>query len=297
MQSYDTTALPDVDAPTLQTSAMVLRLHISMYTGRKSDKKTQQEVVADKGATNKQAASVYKSLFAGDQDLDAINALQARARREIAAVTLPWSDSGERLVSTRNFFEVSGALSSLRADFDQAVALFVRNYAVKVGNAAFALGDLFDRTEYPDPNDITHKFSFNYSFEPVPTHNDFRVDLSNETVEVLKSHYQKAANDRLSAAVQDVWERVITETTRLHDKLIVPESGARPRIHATTLDGFKGLIDSLEALNITNDTNLETTRVNLKNTLDAVDIDSLRESDSVRNAVREQMQSVLDRFN
>jgi hypothetical protein len=296
MHTYNTADLPEVDAPTLQSSAMVLRLSISMYTGRKSDKKTQKQVISDKGATNKGAASVYKSLFAGDDDLEAINTLQARARREIAAVTLPWSDSGERLVSTRNFFEVSKALSSLRDEFDQTVALFVRNYTVKVGNAAFVLGDLFDRTEYPDPAEITHKFSFNYSFEPVPSQNDFRVDLNNETVQVLREHYQKAASDRLKVAVGEVWARVIEETTRLRDKMIIPEHGTRPRIHASTFEGFKSLIDSLDALNITNDPQLEHTRVQLKNAVDAVDIDSLRESDNVRNAVREQMQSVLDKF-
>jgi len=79
--------------------------------------------------------------------------------------------------------------------------------------------------------------------------------------------------------------------------MVVPEHGTRPRIHASTFEGFKSLIDSLDALNITNDPQLEHTRVQLKNAVDAVDIDSLRESDNVRNAVREQMQSVLDRFN
>ena len=66
MHTY-TQQLPVVNTPTLQSSSMILRLHISMYTGRKADKKTQQEVLTGKGARSKGAASVYKSLFAGDQ--------------------------------------------------------------------------------------------------------------------------------------------------------------------------------------------------------------------------------------
>lgn len=283
-------------APTLQTSSMILRLHISMYTGRKADKKTREEVLADKGARSKGAASVYKSLFAGDQDLDSITAYASHARRRVAALTVPWGDNGDRLLATKSFFDVSAELSSLRAEFEARVALFSVNYGNKISNAAFALGDLFNRDEYPHPDEIVHKFAFSYSFEPVPDSGDFRVDLQNDALTMLRESYQKAADQRLEAAMQDVWTRVIDETTRLRDKMIVPDKGNRPRIFETTLDGFKELIGSLDALNITNDPQLETIRVQLHNALDPLDIDSLRESDSVRVVVKEQMQRVLDKF-
>jgi len=288
--------LPETKAPTLQSSAMVLRLSISMYTGRKADKNTQREVVANKGAGKKSAASVYKSLFAGDEDLEAINTFQAKARKRIADMTVPWSDSGERLVSTKNYFDVARELSSLRAEFDRLVQTFVDGYATKVSNAAFALGDLFDRGEYPQPFEIHQKFAFNYAFEPVPTSNDFRVDLQNEAIDTLRTQYQQAAQQRLDAAMQDVWSRVFAEVTRLRDKMIVPEEGKRPRIFESTFDGFKQLIDSLDALNITNDPRLEDARVQLKNALEPVDIESIRESDDVRSSVHNKMQSVLDKF-
>jgi hypothetical protein len=140
------------------------------------------------------------------------------------------------------------------------------------------------------------RFSFAYSFEPVPSSNDFRVDLQNDAIEMLKSHYQKTAQERLQAAMGDVWERVIGEVTRLRDKLVLPEDGRRPRIFASTFEGFKDLVGSLEALNITNDPRLEDVRVQLKNVLEPIDIDSIRESDEVRESVKENMQRVLDKF-
>ena len=296
MHEIDVATIATIDTPSLQSSAMLLSIHISMYTGRKADKKTREEVVAGKGAASKSAASVYRSLFAGDADLEAINSFQAKARRDVAAMTLPWSDSGTRLVSTRNFFEVSQQLSSMRHEFDALVRKFAGGYATKVSNAAFALGDLFDRNEYPDPSEIMHKFAFNYSFEPVPSSNDFRVDLHNEAVEMLQKHYSDTTQRRLESAMQDVWERVIDEAVKLRDKMIVPEEGRRPRIFASTLEGFKELVGSLHALNITNDPKLEEARTQLHNALEPVDIDSLRDSDDVRNSVRTKMQDVLDKF-
>jgi len=296
MQTQTTFEIPDIDVPTLQSSAMVLRLSISVYSGRKVDKKTREEVISDKGARSRSAASVYKSLFAGDDDLEAINTFASKARRDVAAITAPWSDNGDRIVSTRNYFEVADLLSSLRAEFNQLVRKFETNYSLKVSNAAFVLGDLFDRNEYPLPETIMGKFAFTYSFEPVPSSNDFRVDLQNEALESLKQHYKQTATDRLQMAMNDVWTRVIDEVTRLRDKMIVPEEGKRPRIFATTFEGFKDLVGSLDALNITNDPRLEDVRVQLKNALDPVDLDSIRESDDVRVAVRENMQRVLDKF-
>lgn len=283
-------------APTLQSSSMILRLSISMYTGRKADRKTKDEVISGKGAKSRGAASVYKSLFAGDEDLEGVATYAAQARKRIASLTVPWGDNGDRLVSTKSFFDISKELSSMRDEFERRVNQFATNYHNKISNAAFALGDLFDRKEYPDPSEITHRFGFTYSFEPVPDSGDFRVDLQNDALDSLRQQYSKAAQTRLDNAMQDVWSRVMEETTRLRDKMILPEVGNRPRIFESTLDGFKELIGSLEALNITNDPKLEQTRVALKNALDPVDIASLRDSNSVRTAVKTNMQNILDKF-
>ena len=81
-------------------AAMLVDLQISLYSGRKQDKATQAEVTASKGAKSAKAASVYKSLFAECQELDAITKFQARARAEHYKLTKPWNDYGARLLPT-----------------------------------------------------------------------------------------------------------------------------------------------------------------------------------------------------
>jgi hypothetical protein len=82
-------------------AAMLVDLQISIYSGRKQDKRTQAEVTTAKGANSKKAASVYKSLFADCAELDAITKFQARARAEHYRLTLPWNDYGARLLPTK----------------------------------------------------------------------------------------------------------------------------------------------------------------------------------------------------
>jgi len=95
-------------------SSMMVDLHISVYTGRKQDKSTQAEVVANKGAKSKRAASVYKSLFAECKELDELTKFQARVRAEHYRLTLPWNDQGARLLPTRALLDYQKRMEQFR---------------------------------------------------------------------------------------------------------------------------------------------------------------------------------------
>ena len=132
----------------LSSSAMLLDMNISVYTGRKQDKVTAEEVNLAKNTRSSKAASVYKSLFVGDADLEAINSHAGKVRTWLYSVTLPWSDSGTRLVPTKAFFDISHELSEHEKEFDRLVQQFVTNYGVKISSQAFKLGKLFNPVEY-----------------------------------------------------------------------------------------------------------------------------------------------------
>jgi hypothetical protein len=52
----------------------------------------------------------------------------------------------------------------------------------------------------------------------------------------------------------------------------------------------------LVGLNITNDPDLEEARVALKNAIEPIDRDSLRDSDELRDSVRIKMDAILTKF-
>ncbi len=133
-------------------SSMMVDLHIAVYTGRKQDKSTQAEVVANKGANSKKAASVYKSLFADCAELDAITKFQARARAEHYRLTLPWNDYGARLLPTKALLDYQQSMGRYQSEFERLVDAFLDKYDTLVAAAAFQLGTLFDRDEYWEVN-------------------------------------------------------------------------------------------------------------------------------------------------
>lgn len=281
----------------IQSASMLLDVKISLYTGRKTDKATATEVAVAKGAGSKHATTVHKHLFAGDTDLEAIGRHASACRQRIYTLTLPWSDSGTRLLPTKAFFSVSQELSTMRAEFDRLVQVFVDGYAAKVSNAAFALGQLFDRKQYPTPGEIQSRFNFSYTCSPVPDAGDFRVDIPAEAMQEVRAAFAKDAEERVRLAVGDAWTRIYDTAKTIRDKMLDPGEGkGKPRLHESTISGAQELCELLKGLNIFNDPRMEAMRRELEQVVDGADIKSLRESPELRDSVRSKMDSILAKF-
>lgn len=281
---------------TLSSSAMLLDLNISTYTGRKQDKATAAEVNAAKNAKSKNAASVYKSLFTEDADLEAITSYAGKVRAWLYSVTLPWSDSGTRLVPTKAFFDVSHELSEHTNEFNRLVQAFLQNYSVKISAQAFKLGALFNPAEYPSVDDVARKFSLRYNFSPVPEVGDFRVDIPAEAVALLKQDFEQTTKLRLQEAMNEPWERLYEEVTHIKNKMTDKEDGKPNKLYESMLENALSLCRTLDSLNIMGDPDLESARRALELSLTDVDIKTLRQSPEVRASIKTQMEELTEKF-
>lgn len=275
---------------------MLLDMNISIYTGRKQDKATATEVNTAKGARSSRATSVHKNLFAEDADLEAINSHAGKVRTWLYSVTLPWSDTGTRLVPTKAFFDISHELYQHEAEFNRLVDQFVNNYGTKVSAQAFKLGKLFDSKEYPDAHEMHRKFAFRYHFTPVPESGDFRVDIPAEAAQQLKQKFESTMHSRLQEAMTEPWDRLYNEITHIRAKLTPKEDGTMPRLYASMLENALSLCDTLESLNVLDDPQLEEARRQLRISLENIDIKTLRESPEMRDSVKVKMNDLIDKF-
>ena len=143
----------------ISSSAMLVELSIRSWTARKLDKRVSSEVDTAKGAKTR-VVNANKNLLAGTGVLDTIVKYAANARAWHNAQTLPWSDNGSRLLPVSNFVNYKEQLNVLEKNYNALVTKFLTAYPDLVSAAAFQLGDLFDRSEYPDTSKIASKFSF-----------------------------------------------------------------------------------------------------------------------------------------
>lgn len=277
-------------------AAMLVDLQISLYSGRKQDKATQAEVTAAKGANSSRAASVYKSLFAECAELDAITKFQARARAEHYKLTKPWNDYGARLLPTALLQKYKVEMNQAESEFNRLVDVFLDKYDTLVAAAAFQLGTLFDRDEYPTREQVARKFRFDISYSPLPTAGDFRLDIESEVQRDLMRQYEKRMEQQLEAAAQDSWTRLHEALTRLSDRLVVEDDGKKRKFHDTMVTGALELCELLTDMNVTNDPALEKARRKLEEALSGVTPKELREEDSTRTITKQKVDAILAAF-
>lgn len=277
-------------------ASMLVDLAISVYAGRKQDRKTQDEVTSSKGAGSKRAASVYKSLFADCKELDDITKFQAKVRNEHYKLTLPWSDNGQRLLPTKALLDYQSIMTKHEQEFRRLVDRFLDKYDTLVAAAAFQLGTLFDRDEYPTRDQVARKFSMETSFTPLPTAGDFRLDIESSVQRELVEQYEAKAKAQLAQANQDSWTRLHTALSKMSDRLTVDEDGKKRVFHDTLVTNAEELCDLLTVMNVTNDPDLERARCKLVDAITGVTPKELREEDSTRLETKRKVDAILESF-
>ena len=112
----------------IDTCAMLVELSVSQWTARKLDRSVSDELVVTKQAKDKGAARVNKHLLAGRNELEVINKFVTETRNIVYTNTLPWSDSGIRLLPSAKFMEFNAEMQSREDNFYGLVTEFVQIY-------------------------------------------------------------------------------------------------------------------------------------------------------------------------
>jgi hypothetical protein len=283
----------------IDTCAMLVEFNASQWTARKLDRSTSDEVVRDKNAGEKGAARVNKNLLAGRKELEIINQHVGFVRQYVYEHTLPWSDSGIRLLPAPSFMLFDSEMTKHHNAFEDLVREFIGIYPTLITAQAMALGDMFKRDEFPSPNELQHKFSFRLNYMPVPAAGDFRVDVGNEAQKELQEKLAKLADERVEFAMRDVKTRLKEHLDRMSDRLAVDAANGTivtRKFHDSLLDTAHDLCDMVKVLNITNDQTLEDARKALYESINGVDVKELRTNLPVRKDVKASVDAIRSKF-
>lgn len=283
---------PAIATPTISSSAMLVELSIGAWTGRKKDKKASEEVTTNKGAAVGVAA-VNKKLLGDCVELDAIQKFVANTRNAHYASTLPWSDTGLRLLPTAAFFTYQQNMTALQGEFDTLVDKFLAAYEWEITQAQVKLGDLFNADEYPTADRLREKFRFRTNYIPLPEVGDWRVDMEKETVATLQEHYNSYYSGALQTAMKDVWERMHEALAKMSERLDYTDDANKKIFRDSLVDNVIDIIDLLRDFNVTGDTHMEAMRQQLEEAMRGVTPDALREDQSFRADTKRNIDALI----
>lgn len=144
------------------------------------------------------------------------------ARAYIASTTYMWT-RGESLLPTVRFMTFAERMAKYELEFNQTVTVFLNNWANVMDRARDAQGALFDPNAYPDLSDLRNDFRFRVSYRPVVDAGDFRVQMQEEELSLLRQQVEEATKESLNAIMRAPLERLREVVDNLREVTGRPE--------------------------------------------------------------------------
>jgi hypothetical protein len=271
----------------IATNAMVVNLQICAWQGSKLDRSKSTAVTAEAGA-EKDAANVNKHLVSRD-DLKKLNAAAGALRLHFYSRTLPWKDNGDRLLPRKAYIKFMGEHGALVEVFETEAQDFIdRVYPAARDRAAFRMGDMFKDADYPEPQALREKLYVKLDIDAVTTASDFRVDMDADRLDAIKGSIEQAMTSRLQRAAREPWERVSAALERFIEHL-----PADRVLQARTVESLAELAETLPALNITSDPEIDKLCERITQLLSGVDLKAVRADGAARSHIKEQADAIM----
>ena len=285
---------PTITAPSIASSAVLIDLSISCWTGRKLDKRASNDVTAQNNAA-KGVANVHKKLLGDCAELDAVQKFAANARNAHYAMTMPWSDLGMRLCPTTKYIDTNGyerTMTGLQTEFFRLTEAFLSAYDWEIQNAQLKLGSLFNAEEYPARGELASKFKFRFVAIPLPDAGDWRLDIGNEAADSMREQYEKFYGEQLNKAMADVWERAHDALSKMSERLDYASAETKKVFRDSLVTNVQDIVDLLGTMNVTGDPAMTEAHKRLAAAMQGITPDALREDVYLRAQTKRQVDEV-----
>ena len=279
----------------LSERAMLATLRLGAWSGSKHDQQVTEDTAEAHKADIKEAGRYSKQLI-GRKFLNKVGSKMRVARQTHRILTLPWDDEGTRILSAQGYIHYTQQMRTCRIGVEAARDEFLKSYPEYIKAAQVVLGNMFNRDDYPTGEALKNKFYLDVEIQPIPEAGDFRTKLSDNTVKAIAKDIEKRTNDRIKAAVQEVFERIAGVTTKMAERLNGYEEAVKVKgeakvkkeatgtFHDSLVYNISELADLLPSLNITDDPRLDDLAKRLKADLVQHSPEVLRSDVNIRKA-------------
>lgn len=284
--------VPNITTHSISSSAMLVEFGVSQWMGRKKDKKASANVAMDNHAETG-VASVSKKLLGTCVELDTVHKLTGNIRNIHYGMTMPWSDTGLRLLPTAQYFKYHQTMTDLENQWHNKVSMFLSSYQWEISQAEAKLGDLFDSSEYPTTDALTTKFAFGLTYIPLPDAGDFRVDVGNDALAQVKTDYEEYYSRQLTGAMNDVWARLHDVLTRMSSQLSYKSDGKKEVFRDSLVSNVIDMVELLDVCNVTGDSQMAALKDKLSDAMYGVTADVLREDTFTRDDTKRTVDQII----
>jgi len=285
----------------LASSCVLVSVESHVWNATVTSREISDEVTAAKKA-DRDSGKFMKNLLAKNHEHKAVLNYRQTIYNWVQRATYDWAGS-QRLLPVINLARFHKEYAEHEAKFNELVDDFLNKYPSIVANMAFVQGDMFDRSEYPDVSELRRKFSVNLVQSEVPT-GDFRCEIAQELVDDMAKHYNRQAKrmveDILSKQSEQLVEVMKSISYCCETEVVQGNNGElkvrRRKLYDSTLERANELCETFRKFNLTDDSKLEDARASLEKVLSGLSVEELRNSDTKRVVVKEEIDDILSKF-
>ena len=286
----------------LATSAVLVSVDVNVWSATKQDRVISDEVTNAKNADNS-AGRFVKNLLADNQHHKRVANYRQTIYNWLKRSTYRWNNSQD-LLPVLALEKFKTEYQEHESEFYRLLDDFLAHYTSIVSDMAFKQGDMFNRMDYPDVEQVRGKFGIRLFVAEVPTQ-DFRCAVAEDIAEDLKQQYETQADFIITGILSQQQERLtellqsISHCCGVQEISVSGESEVKTKkrkIYDTTIEKAKELASMYKDFNLTGNTDLAEASRLLENTLNGVTAELLRDSDAVRDKVKSEVDDILGKF-
>lgn len=271
----------------LRNKAMMVQLRISKPQMTKKDRGTTQQVAVDKKASESSVA-VIKKLYPKHL-LAPIISIENAARRYVDSVTESRGVS-LGLLPCKLFMKFHERIGEFRVQYQQAVTVFLNNYANVMTQAQEGTGEMFNADEYPDVTALKEQFTFEVLYPTLDSANAITLQMEDEALAVYRAEVEKQTLDAARERNATLYKRLAVEVKRIHKQCSNPDG----KIYDSLTGNLADLLEILPALNLNEDP--EFNGLCMEAALLVVNPVALRTIESVRENVASDAAEILKKM-
>lgn len=279
----------------LRTSFAALRIAFTWLGTRKTLTTEQKAQAASTFGAEGQFLSAGKKLL--DTKHPAFKAVTGVRSRIISlwrGMSLPYPESGVRLIRQDQIDVFAEQLTGLKEELDEAVWRLDEHYAELKSAARDQLGRLFNPVDYPDSLQGMFQVSWDFpSVEPPDYLRQLNPDVYRQECERVTSRFDEAVQLAEAAFVEELQSLVSHMVERLSG-----QADGKPKIFRdSAIDNLTQFFERFRNLNVRGNEQLDDLVGQCQQVVSGVEPQSLRDNQVLRTSVAvelSQVQSVLD---
>lgn len=281
----------------ISARALLVNTTVRVWTGEKRDRAITREICSLKGA-EENAVRANKSLLG--EHIHGVQTAERAVRQAINERTLPWMDDGARILKGAAFMAFTEAMAEPVRQFDAAVDAFIAAYPEIQHEARRRLGEAYAEQDFPAQSRLKERFGVRLIYLPVPSTEDFRVNLSDDEIAAVRRNAEEALRGTVNDAVRSLLDRLQEPVARMATRLRLFRHTSSGKVQHpfrdSLVENVRAIVRLAPTLNLMDDPHIAALCADIEQHLAAHDPEQLRNSPSLRESVADEADAILRRM-